>query len=295
VRNTRAVLRTFPFTNFMDAEETMSSLKGRVVIITGASSGFGAAAVKSFAQEGCRLVLAARRLDRLEEMAKEIRNGGGEALPVSVDVSQPAQIEAMIRASVDAFGSIDVLFNNAGFGRLDWFETLDPIKDIQAQITVDLLGVIWTARAVLPQMYKQRSGHIINMCSIGGWAAPPLYTVYSAAKFGVRGFSEALRRETTPFGVKVSTVYPGGASTEFQKHIGENKAKQRFTTPEWLKVTPEDVARGVVNLARRPRRSLFLPGIMILSVFANSHFPGLSDAAQARTFAPYHEEDMKSR
>ncbi len=273
----------------------MPSLIAKVVIITGASSGFGAAAAKLFAREGCKLVLAARRLDRLEEMAKEIRAGGGDALPISVDVSQPAQIEAMVKSTVDAYGRIDILFNNAGFGRLDWFETLDPITDIQAQITVDLLGVIWTARAVLPQMYKQRSGHIINMCSIGGWAAPPLYTIYSAAKFGVRGFTEALRRETTPFGVQVSAVYPGGASTEFQKHIGENKAKQHFTTPEWLKVTPEDVARGVVGLAKRPRRSLFLPRIMGLSVFVNSHFTGLSDVAQARTFARYHEEDMKSK
>jgi len=271
----------------------MSSLKGKVVIITGASSGFGASAVKLFAQEGCRLVLAARRLDRLEEMAKEIRANGGDALPVSVDVSQPAQIEAMIQTTLDAYGHIDILFNNAGFGRLDWFETLDPVKDIQAQITVDLLGVIWTARAVLPQMYKQRSGHIINMCSIGGWVAPPLYTVYSAAKFGVRGFSEALRRETTPFGVQVSAVYPGSAATEFQKHIGQNRAKQRFVTPDWLRVTPDAVARGVVRLAKRPRRSLFLPRIMGISVFVNSHFAALSDVTQARTFAPYHEEDMK--
>lgn len=273
----------------------MSSLKGKVVIITGASSGFGASAAKMFAQEGCRLVLAARRLDKLEEMAKEIRAGGGDALPVSVDVSQPDQIEAMVKSTVDAYGTIDVLFNNAGFGRLDWFEVLDPIKDIQAQITVDLLGVLWTARAVLPQMYKQRRGHIINMCSIGGWAAPALYTVYSAAKFGVRGFTEALRRETIPFGVQVSAVYPGSAATEFQKHIGQNKAKQRFVTPDWLRVTPDQVARGVVRLAKQPRRSLFLPKIMGLSVFFNSHFPGLSDATQARTFAPYHEEDMKSR
>src|SRR5215211_2642083 len=209
----------------------MSSLKGKVVVITGASSGFGASAVKLFAQEGCRLVLAARRLDRLEDMANEIRAAGGEALPLSVDVTQPAQIEAMVHSAVDAYGRIDVLFNNAGFGRLDWFETLDPIKDIQAQITVDLLGVIWTARAVLPQMYKQGSGHIINMSSLAGWAAPPLYTVYSAAKFGVRGFTEALRRETIPFGVHVSAIYPGSSATEFQQHIGQNKAKKRFTTP----------------------------------------------------------------
>jgi NADP-dependent 3-hydroxy acid dehydrogenase YdfG len=271
----------------------MSMLKDKVVLITGASSGFGAAAAKLFAREGCKVILAARRMERLEEMAAEIHAKGGYALPVAVDVTQPARINEMVRTAVEHYGRIDILFNNAGFGRLDWFEALDPIKDIQGQITVDLLGVIWTARAVLPHMYTQRSGHIINMCSMSGWAAPPLYTVYSAAKFGVRGFTEALRREAFPFGVKVSAIYPGGAATEFQKHIGQNKAKQRFRTPAWLALTAEDVARAVVGLAKRPRRTLILPWMMALSLFVNSHFVGLSDSLQARAFAPYHEEDRK--
>jgi NADP-dependent 3-hydroxy acid dehydrogenase YdfG len=271
----------------------MSTLKDKVVLITGASSGFGAAAAKLFAQEGCKVVLAARRIERLEEMANAIHTKGGQALPVAVDVTQPARINEMVRTAVQHYGQIDILFNNAGFGRLDWFEALDPIKDIQGQITVDLLGVIWTARTVLPHMYKQRSGHIINMCSMSGWAAPPLYTVYSAAKFGVRGFTEALRREALPFGVRVSAIYPGGAATEFQTHIGQNKAKKRFRTPAWLALTAEDVARAVVGLAKRPRRTLILPWMMALSLFVNSHFVGLSDSLQARAFAPYHEEDMK--
>ncbi|HET9912706.1 MAG TPA: SDR family oxidoreductase [Anaerolineales bacterium] len=271
----------------------MSILSGKVVLITGASSGFGEAAAKLFAQEGCKIVLAARRMERLEELANEIHANGGEALPVSVDVTQPSQIESMVKAAVDRYSRIDILFNNAGFGRLDWFEALDPIKDIQGQINVDLLGVIWTARAVLPQMYRQRSGHIINMASMAGWAAPPLYTVYSAAKFGVRGFTESLRREARPFGVKVSALYPGGAATEFQKHVGGNKAKQRFRTPAWLTLTAEDVARAVVTLAKRPRRSLILPRVMAFSIFLNSHFTEISDAIQARAFASYHEEDRR--
>jgi short-subunit dehydrogenase len=231
-------------------------------------------------------------MERLETMAHEIQSTGRSAFPVAVDITQPTQIDNMVRTALEQYGRIDILFNNAGFGRLDWFEALDPVKDIQAQINVDLLGVIWTARAVLPQMYKQGSGHIINMCSMSGWAAPPLYTVYSAAKFGVRGFTEALRREASPFGVRVSAIYPGGAATEFQKHIGQNKAKQRFRTPAWLALTAEDVAWAVVNLAKRPRRSLILPWMMVFSLFVNSHFVSLSDSLQARAFAPYHEEDM---
>ena len=271
----------------------MSTLNDKVVLITGASSGFGAAAAKLFAREGCRLVLAARRMDRLEEVASVVGTLGGKALPLSVDVTQFQQIETMVRNAVDHYGQIDILFNNAGFGRLDWFEMLDPVKDIQGQVMVDLLGVIWTARAVLPQMYKQGSGHIINMSSLAGWAAPPLYTVYSAAKFGVRGFTEALRREASPLGVKVSAIYPGSAATEFQTHIGRNQAKRRFKTPAWLSLTADDVARAVVDLAKRPRRSLILPWMMAFSLFVNSHFTGLSDSVQSKAFKPYHQEDRK--
>jgi NADP-dependent 3-hydroxy acid dehydrogenase YdfG len=267
----------------------MASLNGKVVIITGASSGFGAAAAALFARQGCLTVLVARRLDRLQELAQQIRAAGGQALPLAVDVSQPSQIDAMVGSALAAYGQIDILFNNAGFGRLDWLEALDPVKDIQAQITVDLLGVIWAARAVLPHMYERRTGHIINMCSMAGWIAPPLYSVYAAGKFGMRGFSEALRRESTPFGVRVSVIYPSGASTEFSSHIGANAAKRRFKTPAWLSLSADDVARAVVEVARRPRRQLILPWWMVASKFLNSHFNGLSDSIQANASKSYHQ------
>lgn len=273
----------------------METLTGKVVIITGASSGFGEQAARLFAGEGCRVVLAARRRERLEALAEQIRAAGGAALPVVTDVAQLDQIQAMVKSTVEAYGRIDILFNNAGFGRMDWLESLDPQRDIQGQIAVDLLGLIWTAHAVLPYMYGQRSGHIINMSSIAGWAAPPLYSIYAASKFGVRGFTEALRREAAPLGVHVSAVYPGSSPTEFQQHMGRNKAKRRFTTPKWLKVTPQQVAQGVVDLAKRPRRTLFLPKLMWLSVFVNSHFPGVSDRVQTKAFAPYHEQDLKAK
>jgi NADP-dependent 3-hydroxy acid dehydrogenase YdfG len=267
----------------------MPPLIGKVVIITGASSGIGAAAAALFAREGCPVVLAARRLDRLQQIAGEIEEDGGKALPVATDISQPEQIDAMVKAAVDAYGRIDILFNNAGFGRVDWLEALDPIKDIQVQITVDLLGVILATRAVLPHMYRQRSGHIINMSSVAGWIAPPFYSIYSAGKFGVRGFSEALRREAGPRGVNVSVIYPGSVRTEFASHMGQSSAKRRFKTPAWLTLSADDVAESVVGLARRPRRSLITPWFMVIAKFLNSHFNGISDRLQADAVKDYHE------
>ncbi len=267
----------------------MPALTGKVVLITGASSGIGAAAAQLFAREGCRVVLAARRVDRLEQLAAMIRAEGGQALPVSMDVSQPAQIDAAVKSALDAFSQVDILFNNAGFGRLDWLEALDPAHDIQPQLTVDLLGVILTARAVLPHMYARRSGQIINMSSVAGWIAPPLYSIYSAGKFGIRGFSEALRREAAPFGVKVSVIYPGSVRTEFSSHIGSSSAKRRFKTPTRLTLSAEDVARAVVSLARRPRRQLIIPWFMAVTAFLSTHFGPISDLIQASASRKYHQ------
>jgi NADP-dependent 3-hydroxy acid dehydrogenase YdfG len=266
----------------------VASLKGKVVLLTGASSGIGEAAARLFAQEGWRTVLAARRFDRLEQLASEIRNAGGEALPVAMDVTQPQQIDSAVGAALSAYGQIDVLFNNAGFGRLDWLEALDPLQDIQAQLAVDLVGVILAARAVLPSMYARHGGHIINMSSVAGLIAPPLYSIYSAGKFGVRGFSEALRREALPMGVHVSVVYPGSVRTEFGQHIGTGAAKRRFKTPPWLTLSAEDVARSVVSLAHHPRRERVMPWFMVAARFLNSHFNGLSDVVQTRASKNYH-------
>lgn len=267
----------------------MPPLKGKVVVITGASSGIGAAAAMRFAHEGCKMVLAARRGDRLEQLSAQIRQAGGQALPVVMDVSQPSQIEAMVKSALEAHGRIDILLNNAGFGRLGWLEALDPVADIQAQLNVNLLGVILTARAVLPQMYGQRSGHIINVASLAGWIAPPLYTIYAAGKFGVRGFSEALRREAMPMGVHVSVIYPGSVRTEFGLHVGDSAAKRRFKTPTWLTLSADDVARALVGLARHPRREIVTPWFMILTKFLNAHLNGLSDRVQAGASGKYHQ------
>jgi NADP-dependent 3-hydroxy acid dehydrogenase YdfG len=252
------------------------SLRDKIVLITGASSGFGADAARLFAREGAVVVLAARRLDRLTALAVEIQNEGGRAFPIGLDVVEQAQIDRAVRTVIEEFGRIDVLFNNAGFGRLQWLESLDPAVDIDTQIDVNLRGVIQMARAVLPSMLERRSGTIINMSSVAGRIAAPLYTIYAATKFGVRGFTDALRRETAPFGVHVCGIYPGPAATEFGQHTGASETK-KIKLPRALSMTSEYVARKVVSLARRPRRGITLPWWMVPVIWFDLLFPGLVD------------------
>ena len=253
------------------------SLKDKVVLITGASSGFGKDAAFLFAAEGAKVVLSARRLDRLQRLADEIRRLGGEALAVPVDVSERAAIELMVQTVLEVYDRIDILFNNAGFGRLNWLENLEPERDIEMQVQVNMVGMIHVARAVLPHMLARRSGHIINMSSIAGWLAAPSYTVYAASKFGVRGFTEALRREVAPFGVHVSGIYPGPSRTEFGWRANSNSTRRRLPWNHLVYIPAEQVAQRVVRLARHPRRSVIIPTWFIPVVWVDSLFKGIVD------------------
>ncbi len=252
-------------------------LKGKVVLITGASSGFGMDAARLFAEEGCSVILAARRIDRLQELAAQIQARGGEAFAVPVDVANREEIEIMVETVLDLYGQIDILFNNAGFGRLAWHENMSSERDIETQLDVNLHGVIQVTHAVLPNMLKRRSGHIINMSSVAGWIAPPTYTIYSASKFGVRGFTDALRREVQPFGVDVSGIYPGPAKTEFGQHTGDHPMKKSVLRRYFRSMTSEEVAERVVELARNPRRAVIMPWYYHIAIWTDWYMPWLVD------------------
>ncbi len=267
--------------------------KGKVVIVTGASSGIGEATAREFAKEGAKVVLAARRVDKLQTLAEEINKMGTEAFVVQADLSKLEDIQKLVAETLAKFNRIDVLVNNAGFGRLDWLENLDPVKDIQAQIDVNVMGVIQTTRQVLPVMMKQRSGSIINMCSMAGLVATPTYTIYAASKHAVHGFSEALRREVKPWGIDVSLVYPGGVVTEFASHAGI-KRKTKATTPKFMLLTAEQVAQAVVKLVRKPKRMWIIPWLWSVSVFMNRFLPGLVDSTTINRFTiPEREDELK--
>ncbi|MFN2128860.1 MAG: SDR family oxidoreductase, partial [Anaerolineales bacterium] len=191
-----------------------------VIIITGASSGIGEATARLFASKGYRVVLTARRIEQLNDLAQDIQSKGGRAMVVVTDITKNDQIENLVSQTLDHFGHIDILLNNAGLGRLEWLEKLDPINDIEYQIKVNLIGMIQMTRAVLPYMIKRKQGHIINIGSIAGLIATPTYSVYAASKYGLRGFTEALRREVNIHGINVTGIYPGGVATEFGEKAG---------------------------------------------------------------------------
>ncbi len=254
-----------------------------VILITGASSGIGAATSKLFASEGYKVVLAARRKEQLDILAAEILSAGGEVLTVPTDITQLEQIENLVAQTLENYGQIDVLLNNAGLGRLDWLEKLDPKEDIEFQIQVNLVGLIQTARAVLPHMIARKHGHIINMGSIAGLIATPTYSVYAATKYGLRGFTEALRREVSIHGIEVTGIYPGGVATEFGKKAGI-KRKTKVSTPPLLKLSAEDVAQSVLKVVKKPHRAVIIPGLMRPTVWLSVIFPGMVDRIIERRF-----------
>ena len=255
----------------------MSKLQNKVVLITGASSGFGEEAAMLFAKEGCKVVLAARRMDRLQNLAERIQSVGGEAIAIPVDIVNAADVDNMVQSTLDLYGQIDILFNNAGIGRVEWFEHHSLDRDLETLVQVNLISLMQVTRVVIPHMLARREGHIINMVSVAGLIATPLITSYAASKHGVRAFTDALRREVTPLGIKVSGIYPGPASTEFGQHVGKNEAYRSVRSSFNIHMSSEYVARRVLDVAKRPRRSLIIPWWFRLVIAFDTLFPVLAD------------------
>ncbi len=234
-------------------------MENKVVIITGASSGIGAATALRLAREGMRLTLAARRLDRLEQAAEQARALGGEALPLQVDVCNPDDISRMVQGTFERWGRIDVLINNAGVG--SGGQSLMEITpdEIRRRIHTNLIAVIECAQAVLPVMLRQQAGQIINVSSIAGLVAAPGSGVYPAGKFGVIGFSDALRRDLRGSGVRVSTFCPGFTPSEINSELMAH-AQGRPDAPYVPGLMPVSyVADQIARLIHRPKRRVVVP------------------------------------
>jgi NADP-dependent 3-hydroxy acid dehydrogenase YdfG len=254
------------------------AIAGKVAIVTGASSGIGEVTALEFASAGAKVVLAARRIERLEKLAQTIRAGGGIALPVQTDLTVLDQIKNLVQITLATFGRIDVLANIAGSGHYDWFEELSS-ENLRQHYEVNVIGLAELTREVLPTMKAQRSGYVLNMCSYASRIAVPPLTVYASSKYAVEGLTDGLRRELRPWGIKVMRIHPSGVTgTEF-KEKASREGGIRFRSFGLGRVSRERVARTVVRLVEHPHRSVFLGHLYDVPVVLDKLFPWLVDWA----------------
>lgn len=215
-------------------------LEGAVVVVTGASSGFGELASLRFARAGSQVVLAARRLERLEVLAQRIASEGGSALPVGCDVTELDQLTALRDRVSEAFGRCDVLVNNAGIRGGGPFSRTD-LEHLDRVIDVNLRAVVRATKLFMPMMLERGSGHVVNVASLAGRIATPGAAVYGATKHGVVAFGEALYHELGPKGILVTSVNPGFSPTEGFPVTG----------PSVVTLDPDDVAALIVDVVRK--------------------------------------------
>ena len=254
-----------------------NSTRRKVVIITGASSGIGAAVARRLSRNNVCLTLVARRVEKLEQVASEVHALGGEALSIQTDVRNRDEIERMLKATLDRWGHVDVLINNAGVGN-DRLLIRNKPEKIQDKININLLAVILCAQVVLPAMLRQKSGHIINVASIAGLIGLPGSTIYSATKFGVIGFSDALRRELHGTGIHVSAFCPGFTPSEINPEL-KAIANGKPNAPHPPGLMPVAyVADQIARLINHPRRRVVIPYSWNILVFIATQFPGLADS-----------------
>lgn len=232
----------------------MSALEGRVAAITGASSGIGEATALALAAEGVAVSLAARRLERIEALAERINGDGGRALAIETDVTDEVQANDFVKHTHTELGGLDALINNAGV------MLLGPVAGAETEqwrrmIGVNLLGLLYCTHAALPIMGSQGSGDVVNVASVAGRTAAMGAGVYNMTKFGVVGFSEALRQECARAHVRVTAIEPGWVDTELQGHnehplVVERMKKLIASIDKVLE--PDDIARAIVFALSQP-------------------------------------------
>lgn len=228
-------------------------LDGRVALVTGASSGIGEATALALAARGARVAIAARRRDRLDALAGKIAAAGGQAHVVVADFADEAQAGRAVHETQAAFGRLDILVNNAGVMYLEPVESAD-LGRWRQMLEVNVLGLIAATQAALPGMRQRRDGHIVNISSTAGRAGNPGGAAYSATKFGVVGFSEALRKEVYKDNIRVTVIEPGIVETELRDHIAHAPTQQAINTwaESMRQLKGEDIANTIVFCVSQP-------------------------------------------
>jgi NADP-dependent 3-hydroxy acid dehydrogenase YdfG len=224
-----------------------------VIAITGASSGIGEATARHLATRGARLVIGARRMDRLEALADEIRQDGGEVVTVEVDVTRRADLQRLVQTAVDRFGRLDVLVSNAGVSKLGPLADGD-VDGWSAMIDVNLRGVLNGIAAAMPVFRRQGNGHFVTTVSTAGLKIVPDMAVYAATKNAVRTLMESLRQESTDGVIRTTSVSPGFVRTELGDSIDDPDARARIrSNMDAIGLSPEAVARAVAFAVEQPR------------------------------------------
>ncbi|ODT07086.1 MAG: oxidoreductase [Mesorhizobium sp. SCN 65-20] len=224
-------------------------IENKVVVITGASSGLGEAAARLLAEGGAKLVLGARRIERLQALAAELELGAQAVL--KTDVTDRAQVQRLVDHAVAAHGRIDVLINNAGLMPSSMLENLH-VDEWDRMIDVNLKGVLYGIAAALPHMKKQKSGHIINVASVAGHKVGPGGVVYAATKHGVRVISEGLRQEVKPYNIRSTIISPGAVDTELPDTITDGAVAAGIRAVYKLAIPASSFARAVAFAMSQP-------------------------------------------
>ncbi|QXE02573.1 SDR family oxidoreductase [Terribacillus sp. DMT04] len=229
----------------------MTLLRGKVVVITGASSGIGETAARLLARQGAHLVIGARRVERLEALASDIRAEGGIVAVQQLDVTDLEQMQEFLNRAQSRFGRVDAVINNAGVMPLSPLEVL-KIEEWNRMIDVNIRGVLHGIAAGLPVMKEQGFGHFINIASIGAYEVSPTAAVYCATKYAVRAISEGLRLETAGQGIRVTLVSPGVTESELAESITDNEAREVMKEYRRIALPATAIARAIIYALEQP-------------------------------------------
>ena len=252
------------------------AIDGKVVIVTGASSGIGESTAREFARAGAITVLAARRVERLKQLENQIEEMGGRALAVPTDLTDLDQIKNLVQTTLSTFGRIDVLANIAGWAIYDWFEELSS-DELRQTYEVNIIGLAELTRQVIPTMKAQRSGFILNMSSYVSRISVPPLTVYASTKYAIEGLTDGLRRALAPWGITVIRIHPSSVSgTEFNQRVVRPGTVHYQAVPIG-RISRERMAHHIVALIEKPRRALFISRIYEVPVLLNKLFPAIVD------------------
>jgi short-subunit dehydrogenase len=243
-------------------------ISDKLVLVTGASGGIGAAVAKAMAKEGARVVLLARSEKALKQVAAEIASGGGTAWTYTVDLADPEAIATVGAQISHQLGTPDILINNAGVGKWRFIDEMSPVEAVEC-MTVPYFAAFNILHVFLPAMLPRRSGHIVNISSVGSRFVWPGATAYLAARWAIRGFTEALRADLDGSGINVTLVEPGVVKSPYWEHnLGsrERVPKLAKLIPE---LNPEEVAQAILKGVKRNRRTIVIPFMM--SLFCRLH------------------------